>query len=235
MKVLAGNLIGGALALALFATPALADDEKPQIVVTGTATLVVPPDQAFLTLAVEARDAVPAKAQSAGSKAAAAVMAALAGADLGDDAVRTLSYSLNEQFDWEKGKRIPRGYLSRNVIEVRVDEVDRVGEILGLVVDQGATSVVGLRFDVKDRATVEQRALRQAVENARGFARAAAEGAGTRVGDILRIEQSGGVSPSPRRMQPRAMMMAEGKASAPPIEAGEIEIRARAELTVEIE
>lgn len=234
MKALSRILVTTAVLLAV-AAPARADDDKPQIVVHGSASLVVPPDQAFVTLAVEARNAVPGKAQAAGSKAAAAVMAGLSGADLPEDAIRTLSYSLNEQFDWEKGKRIPRGYLSRNVIEVRIDEVKRVGEILGLVVDQGATSVVGLRFDIRDRTSVEQQALREAVENARGFAAAAAQGAGARLGGILRIEQSGSISPSPRRMRAGAMMMAESKSSAPPIEAGEIEIRASAELTFAID
>src|SRR5437868_15525455 len=49
-----------------------------------------------------------------------------------------------------------KGYVARNTLEVRVDDVARVGELLEAVVTQGATSVSGLRFDVKDRAKLER-------------------------------------------------------------------------------
>ena len=60
-------------------------------------------------------------------------------------------------------RRVSRGYVARNSIEVRVDDVSRLGELLELSVGQGATTVHGLRFDLKDRARLEREALRQAV------------------------------------------------------------------------
>ena len=85
-------------------------------------------------------------------------MQALAGARLGEDAVQTLSYSLQEEYDWQDRKRTLRGYVARNTIEVRIDEVARVGEVLGLAVGTGVTSVSGLRFDTSKRAELEQEA-----------------------------------------------------------------------------
>ena len=85
-------------------------------------------------------------------------MQALAGARLGEDAVQTLSYSLQEEYDWQDRKRTLRGYVARNTIEVRIDEVARVGEVLGLAVGTGVTSVSGFRFDTSKRAELEQEA-----------------------------------------------------------------------------
>ena len=56
--------------------------------------------------------------------------------------------------------------MARNTVEVRVDTVDRVGELLEIAVGSGATTVGGIRFDLKDRAKLEREALRLAVADA---------------------------------------------------------------------
>ncbi len=87
------------------------------------------------------------------------------------------------------GKRVGRGYVARNSVEVRVDNVDRVGEYLEAAVASGATSLGGVRFDLKDRAKLEREALRLAVADARAKAEAAAAGAGRSIERIIRIEE----------------------------------------------
>ena len=58
------------------------------------------------------------------------VLEALRKARVPDDAIRTIGYDLQQEFDFTNGKRVPRGYVARNSIEVRVDDVSRVGELL---------------------------------------------------------------------------------------------------------
>jgi uncharacterized protein YggE len=157
----------------------------------------------------------------------------LRGLSLAADAVRTLSYDLQPEFDYAGGKQTLRGYVARNAIEVRVDEIARVGEVLDAAVASGATSVRDVRFDLKSRDTIELEALKRAVGQARARAEALAAAAGRDVDRIIRIEEQGGYTPSPR---PMPMMRAEAAAMAapappPPVEAGEIEVRARVTLT----
>ena len=83
------------------------------------------------------------------------------------DAIRTVGYDLQQEWDYVNNRRISRGYVARNTIEVRVDTIDRVGELLEIAVGSGATSVGGIRFDLKDRAKLEREALRLAVADAR--------------------------------------------------------------------
>ncbi len=206
----------------------------PSIQTRGEAVISVPPDRAFVTLAIEARDLQPNAAQEAVAKASRTAMQALAGARLGEDALQTLSYSLQEEYDWQDRKRTLRGYVARNTIEVRIDEVARVGEVLGLAVGTGVTSVSGLRFDTSKRAELEQEALSQAVARARAYATAAAAGAGVGLGAVLEIQQEGGGSPAPRIAYARSMA-AEAKAGSPPIESGDIEIRASARMRIAID
>jgi uncharacterized protein YggE len=122
--------------------------------------------------------------------------------------------------------------VARNAIEVRVDAVDRVGELLEIAVASGATSVSGIRFDVKDRAKLEREALRLAVVDARAKAEAAAEGAGRTIERVVRVEEHG-VQARP----PEPFVLARESAQAadvPPISAGQIELRAQVTLTAEL-
>ena len=81
-----------------------------------------------------------------------AVQQRLTQARVPKDAIRTLGYDLEQEFDVMQGRRVPREFVARNTIEVRVDEIARVGELLDVAVQGGATSVSGVRFDIQDRA-----------------------------------------------------------------------------------
>ncbi len=228
-------LTAGLLVMLAGPSPA-ADTEPARVVVTGTAEIRASPDRAFIMLAIESRDANPRAAQQENAKASDAVLAKLRGAALDDKAIRTVSYGLQEEFDYDKGKRRSRGYVARNQVEVRLDDIDKVGEIIDLATGAGATSVSGLRFDVKNRDELEREALKQAVADGRARAEAAAAGAGSNIGSLLVIEQEGASGPPPPTPIFRgAAAMSADAAAPPPIQAGEIEISARVRVTAELE
>ena len=144
-----------------------------------------------------------------------------------DDAIQTRGYDLQPEYDYNNGRQTLRGYLARNSLEVRVDELARVGELLDLAVTSGATSVGNVRFDLKDRAGAEREALRLAVEDARKRADAAASGGGMKVDRIVRIEeQRATVHPPPMPMQAAFRTGVAEAGAAPPVAPGELEIRA---------
>lgn len=206
----------------------------PIVVVRGEGEVRAQPDVAFVTIATEHRGGTAKEAQSQGATAMAAVQQRLAAAGLAKDAIRTLSYDLQPQFDYANGKQVPRGFLARNVIEVRADDVARVGEWLEVAVSAGGTAVQGIRFDIKARQQLERQAITRAVADARSRAAAAAEGAGSAVVAVVKIEEEGVVS---RPIEQPMMRMAADSAAAappPPIAAGEAVIRATVTLTATI-
>ena len=144
--------------------------------------------------------------------------------------MRTLAVDLQLESDWVNGRQVPRGYVARNTIEVRLDDIARVGDVIDIAVTGGATTVHGVRFDLKQRESLEREALKRATADARARADAAALGASRAIDRVIRIEESGG-RPSP---PPLPMMMARAAEDAraeTPIIAGEIEIRAVVVLT----
>lgn len=205
----------------------------PTIVTTGEAIVKRAPDQSFVTVLVETRARAPKDAQRLNAEAMTAVQQRLTDAGVAKDNVRTTGYSIQQEFDYSNGRRTPREFLARNGIEVRLDAVERTGEILDIAVQGGATTIGGLRFDIRDRAGAEREALRRAVEDARLRADAMAAGAGRTIDRVLRIEDSRQhVGPPQPMMMMRAAAGAAADTASTPVESGMLEIRAQVTLTV---
>ncbi len=203
------------------------------VITTGEGVIQAVPDRAWITVIAETRAPSPREAQRRNTEAMRPVQDALRNARIPADAIRTVGYDLQEEFDFPNNKRVSRGYVARNSIEIRVDDVNRVGELLELSVGQGATRVGGLRFDLKEQAKLEREALRLAVAEARAKAEAAAAGAGRTVDRVIRVEETGGV-PRPQPMF-RAVAMEARAADAPvPVSTGQIEVRAQATVTLAV-
>jgi hypothetical protein len=202
--------------------------EPPVVITTGAAVVSRAPDTAFVSLAVEARAKSPRDAQRQNADLMGAVVKRLSELSIPGDARRTTGVRLEQEYDNANGRRIPRDFLARNSMEVRVDDVAKAGEIADACVQAGATSIDGIRFDLKDRAAVEREAIRLAVLDARGRAEAAAAGAGRTLDRILKIEEGERVS------MPRPMAGAMRMEAATVIEAGLIDVRASVTLTVSL-
>jgi uncharacterized protein YggE len=209
--------------------------DGPVVVSSGEGLVRRAPDRAWVMASVEARARSPREAQKLNVDVMSAVLQKLKGLGLPAEAIQTRSYDMQPEYDYVNGKQLLRGYVARNTLEIRVDELPRVGEILDAAVASGATSVGNVRFDLKDRAAAEREALRLAVVDARRRADATADGAGMRVDRIVRIEEHRvGPIPPPRPMMAMRAEMGQVAAAEPPIEPGEVEIRATVTMTAAI-
>ena len=188
-------------ALVLCLAPAAASAQQPQsgavIVISGEGVVQAAPDRAWMMLTAESRAGSPREAQQRNAQAMRPVQDTLRAAGVPAEAIRTVAYDLQQEWDFVNNRRASRGFVARNTIEIRVDSLDRLGELLELAVESGATAVGGIRFDLKDRARLEREALRLAVADARAKADVAAAAAGRAVERVVRIEEHGVVSRPP--------------------------------------
>jgi uncharacterized protein YggE len=213
-------------------TAAAQTTDPPSIAVNGVGLVKVAPDQAWVRIGTESRSKVSKEAQQRNAEVMTAVQQKLTALGIPKDAVRTVGIDLQPEFDYQNGRQTLRGYVARNTIEVRIDDFTKVGDVLDAAVNSGATNVHDLRFDVKNRDAMEQRALQRAVEDGLAKANSVATAAKRGVDRILRIEESFVGGPQPVE---RAVMMRMSAADAQtPVAAGEIEIRAQVRLTVAI-
>jgi len=203
--------------------------DPPLVVSTGEGIVEAAPDRAWITITAESRAGNPRDAQRRNAEAMTPVLAKLRASGIPSDAIRTLGYDLQQEWDYVNNQRVSKGYVARNTVDVRVDNIDRVGELLELAVGSGATAVGGVRFDLKDRKKLEREALRLAVEDARGRAEAVAAGAGRSIDRVLRIDAvNAGGGPIPLQ---KIALAREAASDAPPMATGQLEIRAQVTLT----
>lgn len=218
------------LGTAALASAQPAPPEAPLVVVTGEGLVLAVPDRASVAVSVESRAVSQREAQRRTAEAMKAVQDRLRALGVTGDAVRTTAVNLFIDADFVNGRRVTKGYVATNGIDVRIDTLDRVGEIVDAVVAAGATSVSDVRFDVKNRAGLEREALTRAAQDARARADAVAAGAGMAVGRVVRVEEQGMPGPMPMPMAVRGMAMKEMAADTP-VAAGQLEFRARVTLT----
>jgi hypothetical protein len=227
-------------AVLVLAVPAAAQDMRhmePERSVTtsGQASVRLAPDRAWVTVGVEARAEKPQEAQKQAAEVMRRIQMQLEAIGIPADAIRTVSFNLQADWDYSNNRRNLRGYIVSNLVEVKVDDLARVADVLDRSIASGGNTIHGVRWDLQNRDKAERDALRQAVEDAKQRAEVAVAAAGAKLGPVMRINEQ-------RYDQPRqtidAVMMRQSAAAAPapetPISPGEIEIRSTVTVSFSI-
>ena len=196
------------------------------ITASGTAESKVAPDMATIRIGVETQ-AKTAKEAQAGTNALAQKLVAAAMKVVPDKkAFQTSDLSLQPQYTQTNrpGQNDPpkiASYVARNVLTVRLDDVEKVGPLVDAVTDAGATNVDSISFGLKDEKPARRQALMDAVRDARDKAEAMAAGLGLTVLDVFGMDEGGAV------VRPYAMpMMAMSREAKTPVMPGEVSLSA---------
>lgn len=168
--------------------------------VNASSTTRSAPDLAVVTLGVVARGATAQAAQQAQSERMSAVMVATRAAGVEDSEVQTVGYSIEPQYTYPRNAA-PRvtGYVSRNIVTVRMRDLSAVSRLIDATVAEGANELNGIQFTYQDEEASREAARAQAVETARARAERYATAAGMRVVGIDSITEPGGAIPPERR------------------------------------
>lgn len=203
------------------------------VVAMGEGSVHAAADRAVVTLATETRADTAAETQNRGNALMKAVQAAIADLKLAGGQVTTTGLMLSPNWIYgTNGQRTQRGYVGRHAVTVRFDEPGRAGEVVAAAIVAGANDVSNIQFDRRDRRTLEQDALKAAVQDARARADALAAGAGRAVDRIIRIEEATAAALRADVVTGSAVYRAG--VGAAPIAQGDVEIRARVVLTAAV-
>src|SRR5690606_25321501 len=83
------------------------------------------------------------------------------------------------------------GYQVSAYLRIETASLTKVGEWLQVAVESGASSVNGLSFDLQNPDEHRMKALAKATEQAKTFAKSAADAAGVKLKEITLIEVNG--------------------------------------------
>ncbi|MBN9547004.1 MAG: SIMPL domain-containing protein [Alphaproteobacteria bacterium] len=223
-----------ALAMALCAPQlAAAQTTLPPRVITmsghGEARAV--PDTAMLSAGVSAQASTAAAALAANTTRMQAVLAALKKQGVPDKDIQTSNFSISPQYANGNGQA-PHvtGYQANNQVEVRLEDVSKLGVMLDALVTAGANQMNGVSFSIRNDTALLAQARAAAVAEARAKAETFAKAAGVSLGAILSIGETGNEGPQP--MYAAAPMMMRDKAV--PVALGEQSVNADITIVWEI-
>ncbi len=251
MKSLVVLLLGGTmLASAASAqtqtrpVPGPPDYSARTIVVYGTATQHVAPNEANIVIAVVTQNKDALVAQQDNARISAAVTEAIKG--LGDPQmeVSTGQYSIEVQNRVEGNIRTTgiSGYKVTNSVAVKLRDLTKVGGVLDRATQAGANSVSSVTFVLDDDSAVRRQVLTAATADALARAQAIARGLSSSEGFTpVRLKpvevREGGLEFNPLPVAAERAMTFARAATAPPtsIEAGKLDISATVYLRAELE
>ncbi|MBL0928138.1 MAG: SIMPL domain-containing protein [Phycisphaerales bacterium] len=246
------NALAAALAASLLLAPAAAARQdgrdapqaeaaprNPTLVVEGSATVEVEPDQLIVQATVRTTSAKAASATDNNAKKAKAVVEALEKLDLGGGAVTTSRFTVQPRWSYPKGQAARlEGFEVLTTVAVRTADVHKAGEIIAAAIEAGASEIGGVSFGLSDPASHRGKAIAQAADNARRDAATLAQGMGVRLLRPLRIaldRASGPIAPAADYRAAPVAAAAMPDITPPTIRADTIRLSASVTVVYEVE
>lgn len=216
--------------------------------VTGEGKVVAVPDIAQLSFDVLTEGGKNlADLQTENTRKANRVIAFLKKSGIDDKDIKTQFYGITPRYQYfscpisinkEGAAPCPPsqivGYTINQDISVKIRELNKTGDILAKVVENGVNTISGPSFTVDDPTELQNQAREEAIAEAKNKAKTIASAAGFRVGKLLAM-QEGTYSPWTISTQLYTKEAGYGGDSmSPSIEPGSQEIRVNVTLTYEI-
>jgi len=225
----------GAIAQPYPASPRIPPPRPGTIQVTGQAQVSETPDRVYIGIGVTTQAPQSEAAASQNAARLAAVIAAVKRAAGAGAQLTTTEYSINPNYNYPRDGGTPTvaGYTVSNVVEVRLDDLRRIGRVIDAATQAGSNNVQGIRFTLRDEEAPRNEALREAALRARQDAETLAAALGLRIVGVRSVTEQG---PAVAPIYPVGRLFAQVNAArAPtPVETGAIDISATVTLTVEV-
>lgn len=202
--------------------------------VTGVGRVRIEPDIARVNIGVRSQSPEVTEAFTENNDIAERVIQALMDMGIAQEDIQTRNFNIYQQQqpprDQEEEQRIT--YVVENTVAVTVRDLDSLGEVLSVVISEGANTIHGVTFDIEDREAAIEEARQLAIEDAKAQAEAIAETAGVNLGDIRNISISQDGGPMPRAEFAEEAAMGAGEV---PISSGTMTVQVRANLSYDID
>lgn len=230
-------LIGSLALSACGPSTVVANAVPPQrlLNVTGTGTVYLQPDVAYITIGVHTELPTAAEAVADNNTQTQQVIDALKTFGLKAADIRTAYFSIypSVQYDPQTSERRGTTYVVDNSVYVTVRDIEKLGDLLDATLSAGANSVNSIQFDVEDKAQATKEARDAAVKDAQVQAKELADAAGLALGGLQRIDYYSSTPPQ--------VFSGYGKgggggaeAAAVPIQTGQLSITATVSISYEV-
>jgi uncharacterized protein YggE len=229
-------LAGIGIALSDFApAPAAAQEATTAlrtVQTSGSGQVSLAPDQATVRLGVqtEAKEAQQAIADN--SEQMTAVISATLESGIDESDVRTEGFRLQPMYDQpaDGGPSTVSGYQVSNIVSITVRDLSQLGDLLDTVVVAGSNTIEGIQFEISNQVEAQDAAREAAMADAQRKAEQLTGLAGTSLGPVQTIVETGGAVPVAAEA-PMVTAMAAGV----PVQPGNQTVQASVQVTWQIQ
>lgn len=176
-------------------TPTPSETPPPRsISVTGSGKVYLTPDIATISIGVHTNGDNASRTVSENTTQAQEITEVLIGLDVEGEDIQTSNFNIYaEQLYDDNGDPLDTLYTVESTVFATVRDLEKLGEIMGAVVEAGANSIFGIQFDVSDKSRALSEARRVAIKDAQSKGEELAQAAGVTLGEVQTINEIGGV------------------------------------------
>jgi uncharacterized protein len=203
--------------------------------VTGDSLVSAKPDRVRIDVGVVTQAAQSPSAAAQNATRLEATLSALRKAVGSGADIKTVSYSLNPDYQYHPNGERPTitGYTATNVVRVTLSDLTKIGGVIDAATQAGANQVQDVQFTVADQQAVRAQALREAALKARADADVLAAALGLKVVRIISADEPSAMAVPVREITVTSMRAMAAKTPTQ-IEPGTIDVSANVVLTVEV-
>lgn len=215
-------------------------ETKNTITVSDKGEVYAKPDLAITTFSVVIEKKTVAEAIKENAKKMNAVIDFIKEQGVEDKDLKTVNFNISPRYEWydtiqfyPQGRRVLVGYEVQQSLEVKIRDMEKIGDIIQGATDAGANEVGDLQFTIDNQDELKKQARGQAIEKAKNKAEELASQLGVRLVRIVNFSESG-VIPYYYGLEKAAGIGGGEEAPAPAIETGENKIEITVSITYEI-
>ena len=212
----------------------------PTLTVNGDAEAPAKPDLAIVRIGAEVQAEKAQQAQDQVNQIMTRATEAVRGQGVAENDVQTSGLNLWPIYGTRRPRPVQQpqdeeqrlvGYRASNVLEIRVQEVAKVGPIIDAAINAGANRLESVSFALKDDIEPRKKALASAAKEARAKADALAEAMGVTIEGVEEIAEGGVQIYPPRPMRRMAGYAAAEAMADTPVQPGEVRVHASVTVT----
>lgn len=218
--------------------------QKNTITVSDSAEIYAKPDLAITAFSVVTEAKTVAEAMSENTQKMNAVISAIKKMGIEETDLKTTNFSISPRYEWEQeklctayscpsGKRVLVGYDINQSLEVKIRDMEKIGDVVQAATDNGANEVGNLEFTIEKEDELKKQAREEAITKAKNKAEELAEQLGVDLIRITNFSESGQV-PQWRYYEKMAVESMGGGEAAPSIQTGQNKISVSVSITYEI-
>lgn len=176
---------------------------KNTISVSGVGEIYAKPDLAVTNFSVVTEGARVVDSMTENTKKMNRIIGVLKSLGVEEKDLKTVGFNVYPRYEWhnrevggfyQQGERVLVGYEVNQSLQVKIRDMEKIGEIIESATGAGATNVGGLQFTIDDEEGLKKDAREQAIVKAKDKAKELASQLGVSLVRITSFNESG-VSP----------------------------------------